>query len=114
MNAGVPLTSPRRDRLAGELLSNTHCRIYGYLILLSHMKTTLDMDDDLMRRAKQQAAADGVTLRTFVEDALRARMLPANPKRAPFKLTLPVIEGHAPPAVDIADREALYDLMERQ
>ena len=96
------------------MLSNARCRIYGYLILSNHMKTTLDMDDDLMRRAKQQAAADGVTLRTFVEDALRARLLPATPKRAPFKLTLPVIEGHAPPAVDIADREALYDLMERE
>lgn len=78
------------------------------------MKTTLDMDDDLMRRAKQQAAADGVTLRTFVEDALRARMLQASPRRKTFKLDLPVVHGHAPPAVDIADREALYDLMERQ
>ena len=78
------------------------------------MKTTLDMDDELMRRAKQQAAALGVTLRTFVEEALRARMLPPPPLREQFKLVLPIIEGRGPPAVDIADRDALYDLMERE
>jgi hypothetical protein len=78
------------------------------------MKTTLDMDDELMRRAKEQAAAAGVTLRAFVEDALRARMLPVIPRHKRFKLALPVIEGRRPPAVDIADREALYDLMERE
>jgi len=76
------------------------------------MKTTLDMDDELLRRAKKQAAEDGVTLRTFVEEALRARMLPAMSSREPFRLALPVIEGHGAPAVDIADRDALYDLME--
>jgi hypothetical protein len=88
------------------------CRIYGALIWFTHMKTTLDMDDELMRRAKQQAAADGVSLRTFVEEALRARMLPASPSRPQFKLSLPVVEGRGPPAVDISDRDALYDLME--
>jgi hypothetical protein len=82
------------------------------MIWFSHMKTTLDMDDELLRRAKTQAAAAGVTLRAFVEEALRARMLPATSSRAPFRLTLPVIQGHGPPAVDIADRDALYDLME--
>ncbi|MDP9087351.1 MAG: hypothetical protein M3O26_01215 [Pseudomonadota bacterium] len=76
------------------------------------MKTTLDMDDKLMRRAKREAAASGVSLRTFVEDALRARMLPTSTPRQPFKLELPIIEGRRPPAVDIADRDALYDLME--
>jgi hypothetical protein len=72
------------------------------------------MDQELLRKAKQQAAAAGITLRTFVEDALRARLLPQPPARSRFKLNLTVIEGDRPPAVDIADREALYDLMERE
>jgi hypothetical protein len=75
------------------------------------MKTTLDLNDELLRRAKERAAAAGISLRTFVEDALRARMLPPAHDRAPFKLTLPVVTGRKPPAVDIADRDALYDLM---
>jgi hypothetical protein len=78
------------------------------------MKTTLDMDEELLRKAKQQAAAAGISLRTFVEDALRARLLPQPPARSRFKLKLTVIEGDRPPAVDIADRDALYDLMERE
>ena len=78
------------------------------------MKTTLDMDDDLMRRAKREAAANGVTLRSFVEEALRAKLLPTPARREQFKLALPIIEGRRAPAVDIADRDALYDLMERQ
>jgi Arc/MetJ family transcription regulator len=84
------------------------------MIWFSRMKTTLDMDDELLRKAKQQAAAAGISLRTFVEDALRARLLPQAPTRSRFKLKLTVVEGDRPPAVDIADRDALYDLMERE
>ena len=89
------------------------CRIYGKLILSSHMKTTLDMDENLLRRAKELAAAAGISLRDFVEDALRARMLPSPAAPKPFKLKLPVVVGRRPPTLDIADRDALYDLMER-
>jgi hypothetical protein len=78
------------------------------------VKTTLELDDELLRRAKQRAAAEGVSLRRLVEDALRARLLPATKLRKAFKLSLPVVRGKRPPAVDIADRDALYDLMERR
>lgn len=81
---------------------------------MTHMKTTLDMDEKLLRRAKELAAAAGMSLRDFVEDALRARLLPAPAAGKPFKLALPVVTGRKPPAVDIADRDALYDLMERE
>jgi hypothetical protein len=40
-------------------------------------------------------------------------MLPASSPAKPFKLKLPVVAGRRPPALDIADRDALYDLMER-
>lgn len=77
------------------------------------MKTTIDLDDELLRLAKQRAAAERMTLRAFIEEALRARLLPRPRGRARFSLDLPVVAGTAPPAVDIADRNALYDLMER-
>jgi predicted transcriptional regulator len=35
------------------------------------MKTTIEVSDDLLRRAKQQAAADGTTLRRVFEEALQ-------------------------------------------
>jgi len=78
------------------------------------MKTTLELDDELLRLAKQRAAAQGVPLRAYVEDALRARMLPGPERSRRFKLKVPTVCGRSPPAVDIADRDALYDLMERE
>ncbi len=76
------------------------------------MKTTLDIDDDLLSSAKRRAAAAGMSLKAFVEEALRARLL-ASPARAPrFTLDLPMVVGGAPPAVDPADRDSLYDFME--
>jgi hypothetical protein len=78
------------------------------------MKTTIDLDDDLLRRAKQRAALAGIPLRAFIEDALRARLLPRARGKARFSLDVPIVRGEKPPAVDIADRNALYDLMERE
>jgi len=89
------------------------CHIYGLVVWFSHMKTTIDLDDELLRLAKQRAAAAGMPLRAYIEDALRARLLPRPRGRTKFTLELPIIEGKAPPIVDVADRNALYDLMER-
>ncbi len=75
------------------------------------MKTTLDLDDALLIEAKQRASLAGSTLKAFVEEALRARLLPRQEPSKPFKLSLPVVEGTAPPTVDIADRRRLYDFM---
>lgn len=78
------------------------------------MKTTLDLDDEVLKLSKKRAAAQGVSLRAYVEDTLRARLLPRADRQRPFKLKLPTIKGESPPAVDIADRDALYDLIERE
>ena len=81
--------------------------------MLWRMKTTIELDDELLRLAKQSAAASGISLKTYLEDTLRARLLPRPQQRRPFKLEFPVVAGDAPPAVDVADRNALCDLMER-
>ena len=76
------------------------------------MKTTLNLNDQILRRAKSRAARDGVTLTRFVEDALRASLIDPETGDA-FKLELKVVCGHAPPNVDISDRDALYDVLDR-
>jgi len=77
------------------------------------MKTTLDLDDALLTEAKRRAAAAGSSLKSYVEDALRARLLPRPGKKEErFRLKLPVVEGTAPPAVEVMDRRALYDLLD--
>ena len=77
------------------------------------MKTTLNLNDRVLQQAKRRAARDGTTLTRFVEDALRARLAGVNGTKPPFQLRLETVTGHAPPNVDIADRDALYDVIDR-
>ncbi len=78
------------------------------------MKTTLNLDDQVLRHAKARAARDGVTLTRFVENALRAKLM-ATPRKGPgFKLRIATVKGKRPPNVDISDRDALYDVLDRE
>lgn len=75
------------------------------------MKTTLNLNDDVLRRSKESAARLGVTLTRFVEDALAVKL--SDSKRKPqFRLTLRTVQGTRPPNVDISDRNALYDVID--
>jgi hypothetical protein len=76
------------------------------------MRTTISIDDDLLREAKQLAARTGRSLTAVVEDALRevlGRRQPA--AREPVRLI--TVAGNGPrPGVDLDDSAALADLME--
>jgi len=78
------------------------------------MKTTLEIDDRLLERAKRHASAHGTTLRAVVEEALRARLAPRPEGQARYRFSPPIVAGSAPPAVDIADRSALYDVLDER
>ena len=77
------------------------------------MKTTLNLHDQILHRAKGQAAQDGVTLTKFVEDALREKLMAERHRRPAFKLGMRTVHGDGPPRVDISDRDALYDVIDR-
>lgn len=77
--------------------------------MVFHMKTTLNIDDGVMIRLKQEAARRGVTMSELVETALRL-LLQQKPKRAELKPLPTFYSGGT--YVDIADREALYQAME--
>ena len=77
------------------------------------MKTTLNLNDQVLRQAKGRAALDGIMLTRFVEDALRARLAAAHGARAPFRMRLKCVKGDVPPNVDIGNRDALYDVIDR-
>jgi hypothetical protein len=78
------------------------------------MKTTLEIDDRLLERAKRHAAARGTTLRAVVEESLRARLAPRPEAQARYDFSPPTVRGVRPPAVDVADRNALYDLFDER
>ncbi len=77
----------------------------------SRMKTTLNLDDDLLRAAKAHAEARGVTLTSVVQDALR-RLL-TEPDVPQFRLHLPVTRGRRQPAVDIDSNAAVAEYLDR-
>jgi plasmid stability protein len=76
------------------------------------MRTTLDLDDQLMREAKKRAAEEERTLTALVQDALRQYLAPDARPREPFRLRLLSKKGRVAPRVNFADRDALYERME--
>lgn len=54
--------------------------------MLTLMRTTLVLDDELVRRAKQAAAERGVTLSDIVNEALRMLFTQASPSVPPFRM----------------------------
>jgi len=76
------------------------------------MRTTLDIDDLVLRRAKKLAAEEGKTLTQIVEEALRERLAPRTPSGKKFKLRLLTKKGRTIPGTNLADRDLLYERME--
>lgn len=76
------------------------------------MRTTLDLDEGVLRRAKRRALEEGRTLTALIEEALRRYLSPARPKARPFRLRLLTRRGRLVPGVDLADRDSLYERME--
>jgi hypothetical protein len=76
------------------------------------MKTTLEFDDRLIRRAKQRAAEDGESLTAVIHRALRAYLEPPSRTGKRFRLRLLIKKGRALPGVDWDDRDSLYERME--
>lgn len=69
----------------------------------------MKLDEGLLRRLKQQAAAEGRSLQDVVNQLLRRAL--ATQTRPPYTLSLSGWEAAAQPGVDILDRDALFDLM---
>ena len=84
------------------------------------MRTTLDLPDDILRRAKIEAVERGATLRQLVIDALQREM--AGPERPRKRLTKPPVKLAAdaplrrmsPEAIKRLDAEALQRADERK
>jgi plasmid stability protein len=77
------------------------------------MRTTLELDDELLEAAKQRAADEGKTLDAVVEEALAATLPPRPEEPKPYKLQWKVHRGGSVlPGVDIANRDSLYDIMD--
>ena len=74
------------------------------------MRTTLDIEDALLRKLKEKAAREGQTLQRVANDLLR-QALAHGRKTGTYTLELEGWEAEPQPGVDILDRDKLWDLM---
>lgn len=76
------------------------------------MRTTLDIDDQLLEAARRRAAEKGTTLTAFVEHALAATLASRPAHDRPYVLRWKTHAGRTLPGVDVTDRDRLYERME--
>lgn len=77
------------------------------------MRTTLNIDDRLMREAKKLAVGTGQTLTGIVEEALRERLARAKAgTQRGVKLAWVVVGGVTRAGVDLSDRDSVFEHME--
>jgi len=78
------------------------------------MRTTINLDDDLLRRAKRLAATSRRTLTSVLEDALREVLSRTGAMHPEGRVELPEsdCEPGLLPGVDLDNSAALLDLME--
>ena len=83
--------------------------------MVSHMKTTLNIDDTVMRRLREEAARRGTTMSALVEAGIR-RILDEGPR-------LPADQDSLPPLpkwrsggmlVDLSNRSERYRVLEEE
>ncbi len=80
------------------------------------MRTTVNLDDHLLRQAKELAAKTHRTLTSVLEDALRETLSRTAEEPRPNHVELPVSdrEPGTLPGVDLDHSAALLDLMEQE
>lgn len=75
-------------------------------------RTTVRLPEDLLRRAKRKAAAEGRTLTALIEDGLRLVVTEGDPARKK-KRVLPRVSkatGGTWPGIDISNSAALQEM----
>ena len=79
--------------------------------MLLCVRTTIELDDPLFTRLKQEAAQRGTTLRKLVNDLLR-RALAERPRQTKYRFRWKTERGRIQPGVRLNDRDSLFDLMD--
>jgi hypothetical protein len=79
------------------------------------MRTTINIHDDLLRRAKQVAMERNCTLGSVIEDALQKSLNRKSSRAARVPTRLPTFRGRGlQPGVDLDSTVSLLDAMEER
>jgi hypothetical protein len=66
------------------------------------MRTTIELPDELLKRAKSRAALEGVSLKEFFVEAVEQKLTPPVKKR---RLEIPAISTGGPPIPDLTPEQ---------
>ena len=80
-----------------------------------HMRTTVRLNENLLRQAKREAHQRGETLTSLIEQGLRSVLARSRPKSVGrARVILPVSKGRGGtlPGVDLNDSTAILDRIE--
>ena len=75
-------------------------------------RTTLAIEDRLLRRLKEKAAREGSTLQQVANELLR-QGLDMRPQRLDYRLELEGWDAAELPGVDVLDRDKLLDILDK-
>lgn len=89
-------------------------RLYGNMV--SNVRTTIELPDDLFIAAKKRAAELREPLRALVERGLRAELGrgKGRPAAKPPAVRWVTVAGGLPAGLDVADRAAMHEWLQRQ
>ena len=84
--------------------------------MVNHMKTTIDLPDDLLVTAKKKAAESRTTLRELFERGLRRELAgTAKARRSGARVMRWVTaRGGLPPDLDVGDRARMHEWIRRE
>ena len=78
------------------------------------MRTTINIDNQLLMQAKAQAAASGVTLAQLIEDALRESLIRRENMENRERVRMITMKGTGTrPGIDLDNSQSLLEIMER-
>ena len=78
-----------------------------------HMRTTVRLDDTLLKQAKQEAIRRGETLTSLIEKGLRRELTRSEPaKRRKVRLPVSKAGGGVASGVDLRNSAALWDILD--
>jgi hypothetical protein len=80
------------------------------------MKTTVELPEDLLLKAKRRALETRTTLRNILERALRQELRQASsrrPRRRP-RIRWVTSAGGLPPGLDLSNRSQMWEWMQKE
>lgn len=81
--------------------------------MLRHMRTTVRLSDELLRRAKRKAAEDGRTLTSLLEEGLKSVLVNRTAaRRTRVRVPVSKASGGTLPGVDLNRSSDLEDRMQ--